>query len=224
MGKKLLRNINGFNEFKSKYTFFDCEKEYPGWTGKERYAIFADCALEQIETEYPEIIEAMKPVLLLPLSAKSARDEYRANENKYAYRNSQQYCIHEQNEETEKTFPELSVPDFVTELLALLDENSCRNNSVQLCRAALSGLTTRQMENLIYYYVNGKTFAQIAEERQCSKQAIAASVSYAKEKFIKVYKKLQSTGIPEDMNYSNVALIINRIVGLENEDESNDGK
>ena len=201
MEKKLLRNVNGYTEFKAKYTFFDCNREYPGWTGEERYAIYADCNVSEIEKEFPELIAAMSPVLIMPTELKPIRDKYKRNEDKYEKRNKHNQSIFDLDEEAERIHPELCVPDFLTEMIEKQDEDARQQKIVNICRAALSTLTAKQQENLVDYYVNEKTMQQIADERHCSKATIGVSIVNAKEKFLKAYENMLTNGTPNSMHY-----------------------
>ena len=78
-----LRDIEGYESFKAECEFFRCEKEYPGWTGVEKYAIITDKKLEELISQYPKIMDAMMPVVLLNAEYAEIWNESIANNRKH---------------------------------------------------------------------------------------------------------------------------------------------
>ena len=62
------------------------EKEYPGYTGNEKYFIITDLLQCEFEKKYRVIIDSLKPYLLLNKSFLDARRIYRRNYNKHKMR------------------------------------------------------------------------------------------------------------------------------------------
>ena len=224
MEKKLLRNIKGYTEFKEKYTFFDCNREYPGWTGEERYTIYADCDVSEIEKEFPEIIAAMSPVLIMPTELKPIRDQYKQNEDKYEKRNKHNQSIFELDEEAERIHPELCVPDFITEMEEQEIKDKHDDEIRNICGWILSKLTETQKRRLILYYVCNKKLKEIAEIEKCSIEAASKSIKNSEKIFSEFYQKGLNFSIPNSMHYEGVDSILERItasIKIENENKEN---
>ena len=222
MNNNQIRNIEGYETFKTDCKFFKCEEEYPGWTGKEKYGIITALTEEEFKDKYPQFAIAMSPYILLGPSFGEIRDESIRNNHKYEMRAKRTISIFEMDEEAERRNPELSVPDYFTEKIEKQEEEARRRELTDMCRVALSKLTTKQQENLVDYYINKKSMQQIADERHCSKATIGVSIVNAKDKFLKAYKNMLTNGTPLYMHYEGVDSILNRISASNNKNESNE--
>ena len=73
------RSIEGYETFKTKCNFFRCEEEYPGWTGNEKYIIVTDVPEQELLKEYPRVLSAMQPYLIVGTDyGKMRNDSYNA--------------------------------------------------------------------------------------------------------------------------------------------------
>jgi len=222
MGNKRIRDIEGYEAFKAECSFFKCDEEYPGWVGTEKYGIITGLSKEELEEKYPQFTSIMSPYVLLDLEYGRIRAEAKRNEDKFEKRAKRNNSFFEMDEEAERFNAELSVPDFLTEMIEKQDEEAHHKEMTLICRAAMAKLTAKQQENLVNYFINGKTMQQIADENHCSKATIGVSISNAKVKFLKVYRNMLTNGTPNSMHYEGVESILNRIAASNKTDESNE--
>ena len=66
MKEKKIKSLEGYGEFREMCFPFLLEEEYPGWTGEEKWGIVTDLSEDALLEEYPKIMEALSPYLMLP--------------------------------------------------------------------------------------------------------------------------------------------------------------
>ena len=206
-----LRDIEGYENFKAECSFFKCEEEYPGWTGKEKYGIITGLTKEELEAKYPQVIVAISPYILLDSEFGRIRAEAKRNEHKHEMRAKRTISIFEMDEEAEAMHSELASPDFISEMIEKQENDRVKKEKILLCREILSHLNDKQKERIVKYYILNKTIEEIAEEECCTPQAISQAILRAKKTFTKYAEKPFNSGTPLCMHYEGVSSILKRI-------------
>lgn len=172
--KELLRNIEGYAEFKRECRFFNCEEQYPGWVGTEKYCVISALSRDDFERKYPAIAKYISPYILMDAAAYPIFAEYKRNEDKFHYRSvmlESQFGI---DSSLEIHHPELIDED--------IEEKWILQDSI---REALDSLTETEKRRVIMCYFNGLTHQEIADYEGSRRQAITKSILSALEKLKK---------------------------------------
>ena len=73
-------------QFMHECTILDPKKEYPGYTGKEKWIIATDLLETELDLKYSAILDAYKPYLLVKPSFVDVRSIYIRNNKKFQRR------------------------------------------------------------------------------------------------------------------------------------------
>ena len=166
-----IKTLKGYESFIKECQFFSLESEYPGWTGKESFGIITDQEEETLIKNYPEIMNALKPYLLLSKEYGEIRKDSECKEREYRRwkdNNETRYCL---DEESVYHHPELIGPDCSAECIEKAD-----------IKRALEGLTDIQRNRICKYYFLGKTISEISKEEGTCEKAIRESMRVALKK------------------------------------------
>ncbi|MDD5905621.1 MAG: hypothetical protein PUC60_03230 [Clostridiales bacterium] len=71
-------------QFKYDCKVINLSYEYPGYTGKEKWAIITDLTEEELRKKYEEIIFSYRPFIILSSVFGSVRADFIRNENKFS--------------------------------------------------------------------------------------------------------------------------------------------
>lgn len=171
MKTELLRNLPGYEEFKTLCSFEKCEDEYPGWTGKEKYIVFSKLCQKDLETRFPEITAHLSPYILIDASVSGALVEYKRNEDKHRWRSVHLESGFGFDEDTELKHPEL------------LDDNTEEKMMLRiLLEQAMDQLTEAQRRRVQLRYFEGLTIAQIAKMEKAVNSSVFESINAALKK------------------------------------------
>ncbi len=141
--------------------------EYPGYTGKEKYAVITDLTETELRIRYGSVIDRYEPFLILTKETGRAIYEYRSNENKYRLRARREVSLSALNEN-----------------LMAGSENSPaeeeekkweRDEVIELIRS----LPFNMADKIIRYYFDSLTMEEIAREEGISVQAVSGTISRA---------------------------------------------
>lgn len=169
------RSIEGYESFKTKCNFFRCEEEYPGWTGNEKYIIVTDVPEQELLKEYPRMLSAMRPYLIVGTDyGKMRNDSY--NEERRAKFFSAKCDAFGLNDETENFHNELIDYSF--------SEKSTLSMELE---EALNELTEIQRKRVIKYYFGRMTMEEIANIEGTVKSAVKKSLEQALAKLHKYF-------------------------------------
>ena len=169
------RSIEGYESFKTKCNFFRCEEEYPGWTGNEKYIIVTDVPEQELLKEYPRMLSAMRPYLIVGTDyGKMRNDSYNAERRaKFFSAKSDAFGL---NDETENFHNELIDYSF--------SEKSTLSMELE---EALNELTEIQRKRVIKYYFGRMTMEEIANSEGTVKSAVKKSLEQALAKLHKYF-------------------------------------
>ena len=169
MKEKKIKSLEGYGEFRELCFPFLLEDEYPGWTGEEKWGIVTDLGEDVLLEEYPKIMEALSPYLMLSPGYGEIRREYENNERR-SRRAKENESLYGYDEDTEGCHPELVYVDFTEELA-----------DRELLKEAFDCLTGIQKERVYKHYFFGMSLKEIAESEGegVSKNAVWESIRTA---------------------------------------------
>ena len=160
-----ISRLNNYKEFISCCTYLDANKEYPGWTGREKFIIATDLERDELEKRFPEITLVLSPYVMIRNCHMDVIKEYHRNERKYKmreYRNNSKFSY---DSLTEECHPEL------------VDWN-CEERIVDalLLEEALTKLSDVQRRRITLYFYEGYSIPEIAESEKISKMSVDESI------------------------------------------------
>ena len=127
-------------QFKYECKVINLSYEYPGYTGKEKWAIITDLTEKELIEKYDEIISSYKPFILLFSLFGSVRADYIRNEDKFSKRAKRSISIFDFSEETEEHHTEIASNE--------LEEEAISNEMAKQVQAAIAQLKPIQRERL----------------------------------------------------------------------------
>lgn len=119
-------------QFKYECKVINLSYEYPGYTGKEKWAIITDLTEKELIEKYDEIISSYKPFILLFSLFGSVRADYIRNEDKFSKRAKRSISIFDFSEETEEHHTEIASNE--------LEEEAISNEMAKQVQAAIAQL------------------------------------------------------------------------------------
>lgn len=167
-------------QFKYDCKVINLSYEYPGYTGKEKWAIITDLTEEELRKKYEEIIFSYRPFIILSSVFGSVRADFIRNENKFSKWAKRSISIFDFSEETEEHHPEIAAND--------LEEEAISNETAEQVQAAIALLKPIQRERLIKYFFEGKSLLQIAAEEGKSYSTVYESYQAALKKLKKIFE------------------------------------
>lgn len=169
-----LRDIPGYEEFKSICKFFICEEEYPGWTGTEKAAVITELSEEELVIRFPKIMEELSPFLLMTPKHGEVIQESHRNNNKFKMRGIRSESSFGFDEDTSECHEEATEENFEENLLISL-----------LLQEGLAVLTQTQRQRVSDHYLHYMSFREIAELQSADPSSIRESVIAGIEKMRK---------------------------------------
>lgn len=168
--------------FKDDCQVIEFKYEYPGYVGYEQYGIITELSETELTEKYGDIIKEYVPYLLLDSTYKEARDEFRKNERKHAWRAANTIdAFNYEDGEMESHHPELIGESLEEDILAEYERNEFLRT--------LDCLTSKQRERIISYYFEGMNIYEIADRENTSFQAVSQSIEGAVKKLRKIFTK-----------------------------------
>lgn len=174
MSEIRLRDIEGYKEFKTECEFFRCEEEYPGWKDTEKYAIITDKPLEELMLKYPQIINAMMPVIILDPRYANIRNKSISNNRKYKRINRLYGCFLELEEDLLND-DQISVVEPVS--IPVSYEIS----------EAMKLLTETQKRRVVCYFYHNMSYKEISDIENVDESSVRESINTAIRKFKKYF-------------------------------------
>lgn len=156
-------------QFVKECILLDPEKEYPGYTGCEKWFIVTDLSEDEFERKYRVFLFKLRPYLLVDKSFLVARSTYRRNYNKHkmrAYRTEDIFGYVDST--TEIHNKELVVN-------SLFVEYETREKAREI-ESALDSLTETQKRRIIMRFYECRTYEEIAETEGVSINAVIDSI------------------------------------------------
>ena len=141
-----------------EYVILNIEKEYPGYTGTEKWMIITDLSEEQFAELYPEQYLCWKDAVIMTIEMGKEIIRYHNNDRKHEIRNANVFplerigCVH--------------------------DKKIARADVIKnpVLKAALKNVTETQARRIIGVYVEGMTQQEVADIEECSVPAVCRSI------------------------------------------------
>ena len=144
--------LENYDRFKAVCSFFRLEDEYPGWTGKEKYGIITELDEPSLLDEFPAIMHALSPYIILDMEFARIRNESLNNDRRHQRNQENSESLFAFDEETEYHHAELLCPDF--------SEAFIENEALEY---ALSCLTEVQRRRVTQYFFQGMNLQEICD-------------------------------------------------------------
>ncbi len=158
-----------------EYVILNIEKEYPGYTGREKWMIITNLSEEIFKERYPEQIECWNKAVIMNVVMGMELLRYRNNEIKHAWR--------ARKKETQLDEYALDIQD---------EKVNLKFSNLWLVEA-LDSLTQQQKERVIKHYVIGLTLKMISSQEGVTDTAVHKSLNRA----IANLRKYAESGQPE---------------------------
>ena len=169
-------------QFKDECQVIEFKYEYPGYVGYEQYGIITALSESELTEKYGDIIKEYVPYLLLDSTYKEARDEFRKNERKHAWRATNTLdAFNYEDGEMERFHPELVAGSVEDDFIKQIDDSPINS--------ALKRLSPKQRKRIIAHYYEGLSITDIANMEKNS----PAAIHYSIEGGIKKLKKFLKT-------------------------------
>ena len=134
------------------------EKEYPGYTGTEKWMIITDLTENEFAEQYPEQYPCWKEAVIMSVEMGKEVIRYHNNNRKHAIRNADM------------------VP--LQDIEAIPQKKVVKDNTIKdpFIKAALGAVTEKQRRRILGFYQAELTKKEIAEAEECSTQAVGQSI------------------------------------------------
>lgn len=164
-------------QFETECQVIEMRYEYPRYTGTEKYGIITKLSADELSDKYGELLGQYKPYIWLSSDFGAIRQKYRRNENKHHMRLSRGNIFSIDDEFEEHHF-EYAVDDCADTALAEIQNEKLWEG--------INSLDEKQRRRLIAYFVDGKTYREIAELEGVDHKAVLRSVEAALRKLKKI--------------------------------------
>lgn len=171
-----INKLKGYDAFNKSCSFFRTEREYPGWTGEEKYIIVTDMEKEAFETAFPEIAKYLSPFVIIKKCHMEVIKEFYRNETKHKLRRFRYGCGHDDSEK-----------DYPSEFIDFDTENRMVNKT--LLEETVAQLTEKQRRRIALYYTEGYSFQQIAEIEKVGKKSVENSIHNGLKKLKRLHSQ-----------------------------------
>ena len=159
--------------------YIDCKvvstkREYPSYTGIEKWIIITDLTEEELNERYAEQIAPLRPFIVLSRSFGEVRDHYIRNENKHrmrAYRTIEPFDYDD----------DLVAAHHAEIVKDSLEDELMRQFEYERLQQAIASLNPIQKRRLQMFFFENMSYAKIAEKEGIAKSAAHKSVASAIE-------------------------------------------
>jgi RNA polymerase sigma factor (sigma-70 family) len=176
MKKVCISSLEGFEEFTKYCKFLNCNEEYPGWTGEEKYIIISDMSEMEIRTRFGQIAEALSPFICMSRKCGEAVTGFATNIRK-AQRHGSVTVDIDCTDDFENLYESLQVSDFTADYW-----------DRQIVCDAISHLSEVQQRRIRMRYFDDMKLSDIAEHEGVSVEAVSLSIDSAIEKMKKILR------------------------------------
>lgn len=152
MNNVRISSLENYEHFKTVCSFFRFEDEYPGWTGEEKYGIITEVDEVVLLNEYPVIMRALSPYIILGEQFAKIRNESINNDRRHQRNQENTESQFALDEETAYHHDELLCPDFTDDFI-----------NTDLVRGALSCLTEVQRRRIEQHYFQNMSVYSISK-------------------------------------------------------------
>ena len=178
MKNTCIRQLENYEQFKEVCSFFKLNAEYPGWTGEEKYGIITEESEADLLKEYPSIMSALSPYIILDKEYAAVRKESINNDRRHDRNQENHESCFAFDEETEYHHSELICLDF-TEALII-------NETLKSALECLTEVQRRRVEQYFFQKMNLKAISE-SEGGNVSPKTIWDSIRAAMKKMKKYF-------------------------------------
>ena len=172
--------------FKGDCKVINLAIEYPGYTGKEKYAIITDLSRDELEAQYKDITEKYEPFLILTREMGLVIKQFQSNEKKHEQRSKRNEHIFDSTDDRDSLLVVLSVGD----AQARIEAEITRQEFIEATRYALNTLTPLQCQYLKAHYLENKSYQRISEETGKRLGTVWRICNRGRKDFIKAVKAM----------------------------------
>lgn len=166
-----------FSAFKKDCKVLSLAKEYPGYSGYDKYLILTDLTKEELIQKYNMVLKNYEPYLIDSMRLYTPISDYNKNEDKFSKRNIRN-TVSIDDEYSNKKLTNLSIENIVES--AVTETNS---EVEKLVLKALKTLTETEKHRLLLWGLHKLTEEEIAYKEGSSQQAVSKSLKQARKKF-----------------------------------------
>ena len=166
-----IKDIKGYEEFTTYCCFELCEKHYPGWVGEEKYIIITDAQEMDLLRDFPEMMAALSPYVIIRRYFKHLNEKIDYNELKHS---SQTDFSTDEIADYEHRTSQYACPDF--------SESLCLSDSLH---EALLNLSEPQRSRIIRRYFLEMTVEEIAKQDKTAHSSVSESIQSGLKKLKK---------------------------------------
>lgn len=151
--------MNGGTKVKKDYVILNIEKEYPGYTGTEKWMIITDLTEEQFSKQYPKEYKRWKKAVIVSSAIGDEIIRFKNNEKKNYTRDRVKH---------------VDIDD--EEVLEVEDMSAVASFTRVWIRDALSTLPEVQRRRIYMFYVLGMTVDDIVKREKASRASVRQSL------------------------------------------------
>ena len=160
-----------------------------------KYAVASRYSRERLEELYTENLKKFSPFIYLTEAEYEPIREANNNNNKHHMRDVNNHDDYGYTEDMMEVMHECTLlladpePDVLTKLVEAVEEEEFRRKE-EIMRQALSSLPENQRRRALEYFVEGKSYREIAENEGTYHSSVKKSVVAAKKAIEKYFKKV----------------------------------
>ncbi len=143
---------------KNDYVILNIEKEYPGYTGTEKWILATDLSEEEFLTKYPEEAELWMASVVISREMAKVMFRYDFNDRKHLQRSSETEVS---TDDMDLEFEDPGAQDEITNIWI---------------REALDALPEDQCRRIRSHYLSGYSIKDIAEEERVNRYTVRKSI------------------------------------------------
>lgn len=151
--------MNGGTKVKKDYVILNIEKEYPGYTGTEKWMIITDLTEDQFSKQYPKEYKRWKKAVIVSSAIGDEIIRFKNNEKKNYTRDRVKH---------------VDIDD--EEALEVEDMSAAASFTKVWIRDALSTLPETQRRRVYMFYVLGMTVDDIVNKEKASRASVRQSL------------------------------------------------
>ena len=152
MNTTRISDLEKYDQFKREYKHFVLDEEYPGWTGNEVYGIITGKSEIELLRDYPSIMKALVPYIVLNLEYGQVRNDSLNSDRRHSRHKEKSESMFGADDELETHHVETAVPDISDPVINRI-----------ILEKAFSCLTVIQKSRVWKYFYLEMSYQQIAQ-------------------------------------------------------------
>ena len=173
--------------FENDCKVIDLSLEYPGYTGKENFAIASNLTEEEIWNKYSNIVINVSPFILLSKEHEEIIRDYHREQERLIKSDKRHLDIYGYKEGRSEKYRDEATYGYEDPLQKYLTEE-IKADIERKVHKALGSLNSIQRRRLVKALVEKKSSREIAREEGVNYSTVIKSINAAIKKFIKKYE------------------------------------